>query len=301
LVGDLRDGLNLEHLKQLPVPIPPLGQQSAIIRVLNHVDLRIQRFIAAKERLAGLLEEERRAIVHHAVSKGLDPKAPPIDSGVDWIGDVPAHWSVTRVKNEFRSLNHVRRPISATDRELRKGPYDYYGASGVIDKVDSYLFDEDLLLIAEDGANLMLRNSPLAIVARGRYWVNNHAHILKPRTGQLAFMALLMESLDYQPYISGAAQPKLTQDRLFSMPIAVPPLDEQKEIVERLDSLTTPIKRTLETARRHTHLMREFRTRLISDVVTGTLDVREAAANLPDDPDADDPALDERLEEVAAG
>lgn len=290
-----------ETFGQQALPFPSPVEQTAIADFLTHINLRIQRFIAAKEQLIELLMEERQEIVHQAVSHGLDPSAPRKESGVDWIGDVPAHWSVTRVKNEFQSLDHVRRPISATERELRRGPYDYYGASGVIDKVDSYLFDEDHLLIAEDGANLVLRNLPLAIVAKGRYWVNNHAHILKPVAGQLDFMALLMESLNYRPYISGAAQPKLTQDRLFSMPIAVPPVAEQKEIVGRLGPVTTPIDCALEVARRQIALLREYRTRLISDVVTGKLDVREAAENLPEDPDADNPALDERLEEVAAG
>ena len=101
--------------------------------------------------------------------------------------------------------------------------YDYYGASGIIDKVDDYLFDDELLLIAEDGANLVMRNLPLAIIARGRFWVNNHAHILKPRRGNIEFLAWVMEGLNYLPWISGAAQPKLTQDRLMGIAIAVPP------------------------------------------------------------------------------
>jgi type I restriction enzyme S subunit len=297
----LRQTLDFNQLKRLPVAFPPASDQRAIVSLFNYVDVRIERLITAKEQLVGLLQEEKRAIIQEAVVNGLDSCAPRKESGLPWIGDMPAHWSLTRVKNEFRSLDHVRRPLSATERELRSGPYDYYGASGVIDKVDSYLFDEDLLLIAEDGANLVLRNLPLAIVARGRYWVNNHAHILKPRSGRLDFMALLMESLDYRPYISGAAQPKLTKDRLLAVPIAVPPVSEQEEIVRHVGSMTTSIDQTLVTARRQIRLMNEFRTRLIADVVTGKLDVRKASANIPGDPDIDDPALEERLEEVAAG
>ena len=91
--------------------------------------------------------------------------------------------------------------------------YNYYGASGIIDKVDDYLFDDELLLIAEDGANLVLRNLPLAIIATGKFWVNNHAHILKPKRGSIEFLAWVMEGLNFLPWISGAAQPKLTQDR----------------------------------------------------------------------------------------
>ena len=113
------------------------------------------------------------------------------------------------VKNEFYSLNHQRIPLSATERRTMSiRHYDYYGASGVIDKVEGYLFKDELLLIAEDGANLVLRNLPLAIIARGKFWVNNHAHILKPRRGNLEFLAGLLEGIDYKPWISGAAQPK---------------------------------------------------------------------------------------------
>lgn len=154
--------------------------------------------------------------------------------------------------------------------------YDYYGASGIIDKVDSYLFDDDLLLIAEDGANLVLRNLPLVVIARGRFWVNNHAHILEPRRGNLEFLAGLMEGINYSPWISGAAQPKLTQDRLMSTAIAVPSKLEQDEIIQYVRAKTHSQRAAIARARRQIELMQEYRTRLIADVVTGQVDVREA-------------------------
>ena len=161
--------------------------------------------------------------------------------------------------------------------------YDYYGASGVIDKVEDYLFDDELLLVAEDGANLVLRNLPLAIIARGKFWVNNHAHILKPRCGNLEYLAAVMESLNYSPWISGAAQPKLTQDRLMSIAIAVPPRQEQDEIIVSTKKRTSRLTAGIVRARRQIELLEEYRTRLIADVVTGKLDVREAALGLPDE------------------
>ena len=159
--------------------------------------------------------------------------------------------------------------------------YDYYGASGVIDKVEGYLFNDELLLIAEDGANLVLRNLPLAIIARGKFWVNNHAHILKPRGGNLEFLAGLLEGINYTPWISGAAQPKLTQDRLMSIAIAVPPKEQQDQIMERTSTETASIRTSISLARRQIELMEEYRTRLIADVVTGKIDVREAANGSP--------------------
>ena len=138
-------------------------------------------------------------------------------------------------------------------------------------------------MIAEDGANLVLRNLPLAIIARGKFWVNNHAHILKPKRGNIIYLAHLMETLNFKPWISGAAQPKLTQDRLMSILIAVAPPVEQDAIVLHAEKKTRPLTATIDRLEREVGLLREYRTRLVADVVTGKLDVREAAARLPED------------------
>ena len=259
-----------------PLPMPPFSEQQAIVRYLDDAEQRIRAYVSAKERLIALLEEERQAVIHQAVTKGLDPNVKLKPSGVEWLGDVPEHWDVSRVKNEFYSLNHQRIPLSTTERgTMSVRQYDYYGASGVIDKVEGYLFNDELLLIAEDGANLVLRNLPLAIIARGKFWVNNHAHILKPQRGNLEFLAGLLEGIDYTPWISGAAQPKLTQDRLMSITIAVPPKEQQDQIMERTSTETASIRTSISLARRQIELMEEYRTRLIADVVTGKIDVRE--------------------------
>jgi type I restriction enzyme S subunit len=275
-----------EQFLAIPLICPPNLEQSAIVRFLGHADRRIRRCIRAKQKLIKLLGEQKQAIIYGAVTRGLDPNVRLKPSGIEWPGDVPEHWSLSRVKNEFACLNSRRVPLSSTERGammLRR--YDYYGASAVIDKVDDYLFDDELLLIAEDGANLVLRNLPLAIIACGKFWVNNHAHILKPRRGNLEFLANLMESLTYLPWISGAAQPKLTQDRLLAIAIAVPPRDEQDRIMRWVTGETAPLRVAISQATGEISLLRKYRTRLIADVVTGKLDVRAAAASLPDDAD----------------
>ena len=280
----------MELLKCEPFPRPPLPEQTAIVRYLDHADERIRRYVSGKQKLIRLLEEEKQAVINRAVTRGLDPNVRLKPSGVEWLGDVPAHWEVSRVKTEFLSLNHRRVPLSAVEREaMRERQYDYYGASGVIDKVDDYLFDDELLLIAEDGANLVLRNLPLAITARGKFWVNNHAHILKPRRGNLEYLAIVMEGLNYTPWISGAAQPKLTQDRLMNIAIAVPPRSEQDEIIAKATAQTSELSTVIDRTRRQIELLQEYRTRLITDVVTGKLDVRAEVANLPDEADAPEP------------
>ena len=265
------------------VPLPPLPEQAAIVRYLDHVDERIRRYVSGKQKLIRLLEEEKKAVIHRAVTRGLDPNVRLKPSGVEWLGDVPEHWEISRTKNEFHSWNHRRVPLSASERGLMSvRRYDYYGASGAIDKVEDYLFDSELLLIAEDGANLVLRNLPLAIIARGKFWVNNHAHVLKPKRGNLEYLAAVMERLNYTPWISGAAQPKLTQDRLMNIAIAVPPRPEQDDIIAKVTAQTSPLRITIERTRRQIELLQEYRTRLIADVVTGKLDVRGAATSLPE-------------------
>jgi type I restriction enzyme S subunit len=282
-----------------PFPVPPTTEQAAIVRFLAHADRRIQRYMRAKQKLIKLLEEQKQAIIHRAVTRGLDSDVPLKPSGVEWLGDVPEHWEVSRVKSEFECLNRRRVPLSSVERgvmTLRR--YDYYGASGVIDKVDDYLFEDDLLLIAEDGANLVLRNLPLAVIARGRFWVNNHAHILKPKRGNLEYLASVLEGIDYTPWISGAAQPKLTQDRLMSVAIAVAPRAEQDDIVSAFTEQTAPLRVALDRARREVSFLREYRTRLIADVVTGKLDVREAAAHLPNEQGKSQPPAEDVAEDA---
>jgi type I restriction enzyme S subunit len=103
-------------------------------------------------------------------------------SGIAWLGDIPEHWSVKRIKYVFNFHDNQRIPLSTDERgKMLVKKYDYYGASGVIDKVENYIFDGVFILFGEDGANLLARNSPLAFKASGRFWVNNHAHILSPK------------------------------------------------------------------------------------------------------------------------
>lgn len=298
-----------DQFLQIPMLAPAAEEQALIVRFLDHADRRIRRLIAAKQRMIKLVEEQKRAITRRAVLHGLDPLAATGNSGLGWAGHVPRHWRIQRLKNIMHNLNPIRVPLSSVERgRMTVRAYDYYGASGVIDRVDEYLFDDNLLLIAEDGANLVNRNLPLAIIARGKFWVNNHAHILKPRRGSLEYYASLLECLDYNPWITGAAQPKLTQDRLMAIAVPVPPEQEQVAIVAHIAAETRESAAVGEQARRELTLLREYRTRLVSDVVTGKLDVRAAAAALPaeaepaeplDDGDEAEDEADEPGEEAA--
>ena len=121
-----------------------------------------------------------------------------------------------------------------------KGEYDYYGASGVIDHVNGYLFDKSLLLIGEDGANLINRSTPIAFFAHGKYWVNNHAHVIDAHSHELLlWIEKFINAIDLKPYVTGTAQPKMNQTKLNSICVPLPPSPEQKRIVAKIDQLTS--------------------------------------------------------------
>ena len=138
---------------------------------------------------------------------------------------LPDGWCLTDIGELLINRDGERKPVSSVIRSKQTSKiYDYYGAAGVIDKVDSYLFDERLLLIGEDGANLLSRNKNNAFFAEGRYWVNNHAHVLDATDKNLLdFIAIVINSMKLDDYITGSAQPKLSQDNLNKIPIVLPP------------------------------------------------------------------------------
>jgi type I restriction enzyme S subunit len=272
--GITRYGLDTQSIKCAVFPVPPLAEQRAIAAFLDRETARIDALIGHKERLIALLEEKRQAVIGHAVTRGLDPEVPLKDSGVPWLGLVPRHWEVKKLKYSARFLNYRRIPLSAEERGGLEKVYPYYGASGIIDQVDQYLFDEPLILIGEDGANLLSRSTPLAFIASGKYWVNNHAHILKPKSGQLVYWTERLNSISYEPFVSGSAQPKLTSDALGSIEFAAPDASEQAKIaqyIEKQDARVTPV---ISRVRDGIARLQEYRTALISAAVTGQIDVR---------------------------
>jgi len=151
---------------------------------------------------------------------------------------LPPGWKWRSFSDVTICRDGERVPVSRADRENRQGDYDYYGASGVIDTIDDFLFDQPLLLIGEDGANLLLRSKPIAFIARGKYWVNNHAHVLDSvNEHALRYLEVFINAIDLTPYVTGTAQPKMNQAKMNSIPIALPPLAEQRRIVAKVDHL----------------------------------------------------------------
>jgi restriction endonuclease S subunit len=150
-------------------------------------------------------------------------------------------WPLLELGEICENLDSKRLPITIRDR--KEGKYPYFGASGIVDYVEDYIFDEDLLLISEDGANLLARSTPIAFSVSGKIWVNNHAHILRfsEMTNQ-KFVEIYINSISIVNYVTGAAQPKLTQQSLNSIQIPLPPLETQKQIVAEIEVYQKSIK-----------------------------------------------------------
>ena len=157
-------------------------------------------------------------------------------------------WEQRKLEDVVEFLDTMRKPLEGAKRT--PGPYPYYGASGIVDYVDGYLFDEELVLLSEDGANITDRNYPVCFLASGKYWVNNHAHVLRTKDGnENNFICNFLERKDYKQYNSGMAMPKLNQEVCRSIPISCPSFDEQKKIGDyfrNLDHLITLHQRKLE-------------------------------------------------------
>lgn len=273
--GGLRQSMKFEDFRRLPFLLPPAEEQRTIAAFLDYETARIDKLIAQQQRLIELLKEKRQAVISHAVTKGLNPDAPMKDSGVEWLGEVPEHWVVSSLKFIYKNLDYKRIPLSAEDRGSRQGDYPYYGASGIIDSIDDYLFSTDHVLVGEDGANLVMRSTPIAFVATGHYWVNNHAHILGVNDGLNRYWAEVIENLDIFPFVSGSAQPKLTAEALGNLIVAYPKvLQERIEIQEFIESKKPGFAILIDRAEYQVSLLKERRTALISAAVTGKIDLR---------------------------
>ena len=196
--------------------------------------------------------------------------------------EVPEGWSWCRFSEATKNRDSERKPVNSSNRKDIKKIYDYYGATGVIDKVEEYLFDEKLLLIGEDGANLLSHTKNNAFIAEGKYWVNNHAHVIDCFDKlMLDYICHYINSLLLDEYITGSAQPKLTQKALNDLLLPLPPLTEQKLIVEEIEKIFVQIdlleqnKTDLQTA------IKQAKSKILDLAIHGKL--------VPQDPN-DEPA-----------
>ena len=278
--------LSLTRMCEIPFANPPIDEQTAIVRFLDHTDHRIQRYIRAKQKLIVLLEEQKKAIIHQAVTGQINvrsgkPYPAYKPSGVDWLGDVPAHWEVRRLT----TLCNMKSGDGITAISIEpEGKYPVYGGNGLRGYTSKHTHCGDFALIGRQGA--LCGN---VHIARGRFYASEHAVVatLNPSYVLEWFVAVLGQ-MDLNQYSIAAAQPGLAVERVLKLSITVPPLAEQARIATYIEQQTGGIDTAISHTHRQIELIQEFRTRLIADVVIGKLDVREAAANLPNDTESMD-------------
>ncbi len=272
--GSTFKSIKQDHLENCLIVLPPKNEQDSIVHTVDRKVGEINRIWSKISREIITLEEYKKSVITEAVTQGLDKNAEMKDSGIEWIGEIPKHWQIQRLKFVMDNLNHQRVPVDATKRNQNSEVlYDYYGATGVIDKIDGYTSVGRNILIGEDGANLIFRNLPLIYIADGKYWVNNHAHILHPKDGNLDFFAYQMETIDYSNYITGAAQPKLNLENLKKVNLVVPGKNEQEEIANYLDKKCGTIDEVMAIKQNQLSLLDEYKKSLIYEYVTGKREV----------------------------
>ena len=271
-----------QFIGDLLFPLPPIPEQAAIVRYLDHVDRRIPRYVAAKRKLIALLEEEKQTIVNEAVTRGLDPNVRLKPSGVEWLGDLPEHWEVRRLK----TICGMKSGEGITAESIEAaGEYPVYGGNGLRGCASSYTHDGAFALIGRQGA--LCGN---VHITRGQFWASEHAVVAALDVGhEINWFGAILTAMNLNQYSIAAAQPGLAVERILNLYLPVPHPQEQKDIATTLEGATADIDAAVARARRQMELVQEYRTRLIADVVTGKLDVRKAAAQLPGEADDQDP------------
>ena len=268
----------MELLKCELLPRPPLAEQNAIVRYLDHVGGRIGRYIRGKEKLVALLAEEKQAVIHQAVTRGLDAGVRLKPSGVEWLGDVPAHWEVRRLKNVCRFAYGDSLPS-----ESRTGnSVPVYGSNGRVGFNFSANTDGQCLIIGRKGSFGKVQYSSKPVFAIDTtFFVDSRC-----TSANIRWLYYLLDQLQLDAVSKDSAVPGLNRGDAYQQIGVYPPLAEQAAIAAYLDREAARIDAAAARARRQVELMREYRERLIADVVTGKLDVRGAAAKLPNGDEA---------------
>ena len=259
--------------------IPPFCEQAAIVRFLDHADRRIRRYIGAKQKLIALLEEQKQVIIHQAVTGQIDvrtgqPYPAYKDSGVEWLGNVPTHWELRRLKWVTRLQRGYDLPA---DRRV-PGPFPVVSSGGVIDTHSEWR-------CAGPGVAMGRYGSTEAVFyIEQDFWPHNTSLFVTSFQGNAQKWCYhLLSTITKADQTDKSAVPGLDRKDLFQIVVPVPPLAEQLEVAGSIEATMRNLTDAISSAKQEIDRVREYRTRLIADVVTGKLDVREAAAGLPDE------------------
>lgn len=293
--------LSIDQMKRIPVPIPPPDEQDAIVRFLRSVDIKVNRFIRNRRHLIVVLSEQKQAIINRAVTRGLDPNAPLKPSGVEWMEDIPMHWEVRRLRNvaEMRVSNvdkHVKEgetPVRLCNyTDVYKNPVitanmPFMQATATAVEVDAFRLRVGDVIITKDSEEWQDIGVPALVAeAADDLICSYHLAILRPRASVASgrFLAYALQSRAATTQLSlaanGVTRYGLSHGAIKAISITVPPPDEQAYICEHIDAATASLNAAIRRAQREIDLIREYRTRLIADVVTGKVDVRGAVADV---------------------
>jgi type I restriction enzyme S subunit len=325
-VTGIREGQNIdyERLSRAELPLPPEDEQAAIVRFLDHANRKIDRFIRAKRKLIALLNEQKQVSIHRAVTRGLNPDAPLKPSGIPWLGDIPAHWEMMQLRQilSFGPKNGVSpqastgsNVISFSISAVRDGSINIKGNEKLVElelnRVAGFCVHKgDILLVRGNGNIALVGKCGLVSEFPKNCVYPDILMKLRPNDRMTAeFMVLAVNSSYVSNQVSTLAKTsngafKVSGATVRSILMVVPPVEEQLQLVEKIEADATTVNIAIARTEREIALMQEYRTRLTADVVTGKLDVREAAAKLPElaesaEPSTDVDVIDEDLFEEA--
>jgi type I restriction enzyme S subunit len=268
--GGLRQSLKFDDVRRLPIISPPPAEQTAIADFIERECGRMDKLVEKKQQFIALLKEKRQALITHAVTKGLNPKAKMKDSGVEWLGMVPEHWEVKKVKYLVRLQSG---DFITSDSIQESGSYLVYGGNGKRGYTDQFTHEGEYLLIGRQGALCGNIN-----YASGKFWASEHAVVGNPiTTFDIFWLGELLRAMNLNQYSVSAAQPGLAVDRIASLPIPVPPDNEQISISNHLKQENARIDRLLAKTEKSIDLLKERKTALITAAVTGQIDVSQSA------------------------
>ena len=224
--GTTVKNLNINLVKLTNIPLPPFKEQKRIVAKLDKLFEKIDMAIALHQKNMDEADIFMKSVLN------------------DVFRELEEKYEKKQFQNIFDNYDGKRVPIKASERENKSGKYPYYGASGIIDYVNDYIFDGEYLLVSEDGANLTARKYPIAFIANGKFWVNNHAHILKAKSNISTnkFMEYALAHTDISDYITGSAQPKMSQRKMNIIEFSIPPLNIQQKTVTYLNKISKKIE-----------------------------------------------------------
>ena len=262
--GGGQPNISQDVIKSLFVPCPIKSEQTAIANFLDYKTAKIDRFIRKKKQLIKLLNEQKAGIINHAVTKGLDPNATMKNSGIEWLGDIPKHW-------EVRKLKYVAKICNGSDCDKKaEGKYPVYGSGGVFGWNESFLYDKPSVLLGRKGTidKPILVNEP--------FWTVDTAFYTKIKTDlvDILFFYYLCCNIPFGFYSSKTALPSMTQTSLYEVKFSIPSVPEQQIIVQYIEKETSQLNQLIQTIEKEIALTQEYRTALIAEAVTGKIDVR---------------------------